>query len=653
MRAAEGVVSASSPAEPRHRSAGNPSSDFANKRKPQRSSDYKQADKPLINVLQERIFVLKPCSIRLVLLTIICGTVLTILHCPVAYHNDHGLRTDSRSRFIDAGWIWDKGKLDPRYVSNSDVDWAQILKCIENSNMEHEKPKIGLLNFNISEINQWHQNLPYAGFSAIRLDYAPSNLTWDVLYPEWIDEEQESEVPSCPKLPVPEFSKGYRFDLIAVKLPCNKSSGSWSRDVARLHLQLAAAEIAAGFLGSPNMIHVLFVSSCFPIPNLFGCKNLVERDGNVWLYKPDLRSLKEKLQLPIGSCELALPLESRERPQSDTPHREAYATILHSANDYVCGAIAAARSIRLSGSKRDMVILIDETVSDHHRNGLAAAGWKIKTITRIRNPKAERDAYNEWNYSKFRLWQLTDYDKVIFIDADLLILRNIDFLFAMPEITATGNNATYFNSGVMVVEPSNCTYRLLMEHIDEIESYNGGDQGYLNEIFTRWHRIPRHMNFLKHFWIGDEPGIKAAKTRLFGADPPVLYVLHYLGLKPWLCFRDYDCNWNSEIMREFASDAAHATWWKMHEAMPDQLQSYCLLSTKQKARLEWDRREAEKANFSDGHWRRKIRDRRLKTCFEEFCYWESMLWHWGDPNWADENVTTVTPTAKLPALLLL
>ena len=54
----------------------------------------------------------------------------------------------------------------------------------------------------------------------------------------------------------------------------------------------------------------------------------------------------------------------------------------------------------------------------------------------------------------------------------------------MPEITATGNNATLFNSGVMVIEPSNCTFQLLMDHINEITSYNGGGQGYLNEIFT-------------------------------------------------------------------------------------------------------------------------------------------------------------------------
>lgn len=287
-----------------------------------------------------------------------------------------------------------------------------------------------------------------------------------------------------------------------------------------------------------------------------------------------------------------------------------------------------AQSIKMSGSTRDLVILVDKYISDHDRSGLEMAGWQVRTIDRIRNPKAEKDSYNEWNYSKFRLWQQTDYDKIIFIDSDLLILQNIDFLFGMPELSATGNHEQLFNSGVMVIEPSNCTFQLLMDHVDQVESYNGGDQGYLNEMLTWWHRIPKHMNFLKHFWIGDDDIVKQRKVRLFEAEPPLLYVIHYLGNKPWMCFRDYDCNWNVELLREFASDAAHWRWWKVHDAMPERLHGFCLVRTLQKAQLEWDRREAERGNYSDGHWRVRIRDERINTCIDDNCNWLGMLNHW-------------------------
>ncbi|KAG8068595.1 hypothetical protein GUJ93_ZPchr0005g14333 [Zizania palustris] len=537
-------------------------SDDMTKRRTPKSKSFKDVENFGVLVLE------KNCSckfktLRYLLLAITSATFLTLL-TPTLY--EHQLQ--SSSRYVDVGWIWDKPSYDPRYVSSVKFQWEDVYGALL---------------------------LPESDVSVVRLEHAKDSITWETLYPEWIDEEEESDIPSCPSLPDPNVRKGVHFDVIAVKLPCTQVGG-WSRDVARLHLQLSAAKLAVTSSKAHWKVHVLFVTECFPIPNLFPCKNLVKHEGNAWLYRPDLKALREKVRLPVGSCELAVPLKAKARLYSVDRRREAYATILHSASEYVCGAIAAAQSIRQAGSSRDL---------------------------------------------------LTDYDKIIFIDADLLILRNVDFLFAMPEITATGNNATLFNSGVMVIEPSNCTFQLLMDHINEITSYNGGDQGYLNEIFTWWHRIPKHMNFLKHFWEGDSESVKAKKTELFGADPPILYVLHYLGLKPWLCFRDYDCNWNNPVMRDFASDVAHARWWKVHDKMPKKLQSYCVLRSRLKAGLEWDRRQAEKANFEDGHWRRNITDPRLKICYEKFCFWESMLWHWGEKNWTSSNPVPAMPSVRL------
>ncbi|EPS60482.1 hypothetical protein M569_14321, partial [Genlisea aurea] len=308
--------------------------------------------------------------------------------------------------------------------------------------------------------------------------------------------------------------------------------------------------------------------------------------------------------------------------------REAYATILHSGDGYVCGAIVSAQSIRMTGSTRDLVALVDESISEYHKSGLREAGWKIRPLEPIMNPKSEKHAQYAWSYSKFRVWELIEYDKIVFIDADLLILRNIDFLFRLPEMSAAGNHASLFNSGVMVIEPSKCTFQLLMDRINDIDSYDGGDQGYLNEIFTWWHRIPRRVNFLTHFWIGDDSRAKEMKTYLFGADPPVLYAIQYVGIKPWFCFRDYDCNWNVEELHTCASDVAHRTWWKVHDGMPENLHRYCLLRSKYKAALEWIRRRAEKGNYSAGHWKMTIRDPRLEMCFEEYCSWETVYRRW-------------------------
>jgi len=110
---------------------------------------------------------------------------------------------------------------------------------------------------------------------------------------------------------VPNLFTGLKFDIIAVKLPCNRTKDNWSRDVARLHLQLSAAKLAVASERKNTPVHVMFVTNCFPTPNLFGCKHMVKREENVWLYEADVRTLKDKLRLPVGSCELAVPLNAK------------------------------------------------------------------------------------------------------------------------------------------------------------------------------------------------------------------------------------------------------------------------------------------------------------------------------------------------------
>src|ERR1044072_680334 len=177
----------------------------------------------------------------------------------------------------------------------------------------------------------------------------------------------------------------------------------------------------------------------------------------------------------------------------------AYVTVLHSSAAYVCGAIALAQSIlqtnRHIAQTIDLILLADASIGPKSSRGLKAAGWKIKRIQRIPSPFAKKSAYNKWNYSKLRIWQLTMYDKIIFIDSDLLILKNIDHLFAYPQLSAAPNEDVIFNSGLTVVEPSQCMFEYMMNKTLKVKPYNGGDQGFVNEVFTWWHRLPSKLNY--------------------------------------------------------------------------------------------------------------------------------------------------------------
>ena len=76
------------------------------------------------------------------------------------------------------------------------------------------------------------------------------------------------------------------------------------------------------------------------------------------------------------------------------------------------------------------------------------------------------------NFCKLELWRLTDYRRIVFLDADTLAIRNIDKLFGYPEFCAAPNlyesleDMHRLNSGVFVAEPNAATFDAMLEKLD-------------------------------------------------------------------------------------------------------------------------------------------------------------------------------------------
>jgi glycogenin glucosyltransferase len=111
---------------------------------------------------------------------------------------------------------------------------------------------------------------------------------------------------------------------------------------------------------------------------------------------------------------------------------------------------------------------------------------------------------------------LEKYSKCVFLDADCVVLREIDDLFQREEFSAAPDAGwpDCFNSGVFVFVPSKETYRKLAQfasqqdasfdgigisscHFNFIFIILGGDQGLLNAFFSSWRSqdISRHLPF--------------------------------------------------------------------------------------------------------------------------------------------------------------
>ncbi|KAI3770790.1 hypothetical protein L6452_01934 [Arctium lappa] len=516
------------------------------------------------------------------ILVLLCLTLLTLLIHTTTYNLHPEDRPTTTLHFVP--------------IKPPPPPWYDKLRYLVNNHSR--KLHLGLVNVQSDEIRIDDGS---ADLTEITFEKVGEDTKWKDLFPEWVDEDGKWGPMKCPEIPMARWFG--RVDVMVARVP------EGVREVGRLQVNLVVANVLVNGGWEDGEVYVVFIGWSGPMWEIFRCDDMVWDEGEYKIYKPDLKRLMEKVKMPVGSCMInpspSLQPHGEEPGRTDDVRspREAYVTVLHSSETYVCGAIALAQSILQTNSSKDLILLADDSISDKSLGGLKAAGWKIKLIERIRSPHARKGAYNEYNYSKLRIWQLIEYDKVMFIDADLIVLKNLDELFSYPQISAVGNDKYLFNSGLILVEPSQCMFNGLMEKINTLGSYNGGDQGFLNEAFTWWHRFHSKVNHLKIFQDNNNHNPRHE----IAGDP---YTIHYLGLKPWMCYKDYDCNWDKGDHRHFASDLAHKKWWKVYQGMASKLRPFCGLTKQMDSRIRKWRGIAKRQGYTDGHWKIKVKDRR-------------------------------------------
>ena len=60
--------------------------------------------------------------------------------------------------------------------------------------------------------------------------------------------------------------------------------------------------------------------------------------------------------------------------------------------------------------------------------------------------------------TKLEIWRLTEYRRVVYLDADTIVTQNIDELFRCGAFCAVFRAFDLFNAGVLVLKPSLETY---------------------------------------------------------------------------------------------------------------------------------------------------------------------------------------------------
>lgn len=222
-----------------------------------------------------------------------------------------------------------------------------------------------------------------------------------------------------------------------------------------------------------------------------------------------------------------------------------YITLLAS-DDYLDGVIVLKKCLLNTNCKHELVVCITNTLS--HNTLQVLDSHMLKTI-RVDKLECKNVPFkNKWRltYTKLHLFGLTQFDKLVYIDADMVILENIDHLFDLPHMSAVsaGNwssikNEKYcLNSGLMVLIPNEKDYKCLLYVASENNKFLN-DQDIINSYFSNWYKNENlHLDLKYNIFVNQIQYIKG-KYHLNGFNNddknlPAVAVLHYISPKPWV-----------------------------------------------------------------------------------------------------------------------
>ncbi|KAF2397651.1 glycosyl transferase [Trichodelitschia bisporula] len=282
-------------------------------------------------------------------------------------------------------------------------------------------------------------------------------------------------------------------------------------------------------------------------------------------------------------------------------------TTLITNTAYLPGLLTLDYSLKAAGSKCPLIALYTDTFPPEGHKALEDRGIPKQRVNYLL-PSVHKDYSNDPRFydcwSKLTPFSLVEYDRVVQLDSDMLVLKNMDELMDLeldppsagasamrvfaashacvcnplkkphypkdwvPESCAfthqhstpdeaqtTGAPSTAGlgipNGGLQVVNPSKAIYDLIVDQLNSssIEAYDFADQSLLGDLFKgRWVALPYVYNALKTLrWDGVH--------RPIWRDEEVKNIHYILSPKPW-----------DENGKEDGKDETHKWWWDVNEA---------------------------------------------------------------------------------------
>ncbi|MDB5870411.1 MAG: hypothetical protein JWP96_2743 [Polaromonas sp.] len=254
----------------------------------------------------------------------------------------------------------------------------------------------------------------------------------------------------------------------------------------------------------------------------------------------------------------------------------AYVTLLSTLN-YLPGVIVLYESLKQVNFSYSFWVGISTNIPPHVDSELTNRGMHVIRLPagmEISGSLKEKSGHWSNTFDKLHLFGLMNFSKLVYLDSDMMVLKNIDELFEKPHMSAVAaGNLVYadwkrLNSGLMVIEPEHQLPEKiaakLQQAIQEAASAGIeriGDQDLINVYYPDWpdaellHLDQGYNVFYSHLdnYIENHgyslPGENDMKEEL-------VRVVHFVGHnKPWM-------KWSN--LKHFYSTLGkrHSTQWE-------------------------------------------------------------------------------------------
>lgn len=232
----------------------------------------------------------------------------------------------------------------------------------------------------------------------------------------------------------------------------------------------------------------------------------------------------------------------------------AYVTLLSNAR-YLQGVIGLNRALKETKANYPLICALSAGVPELCKNFLTKNGINCISFDKpaLQKPLLSEGHFAHWDYTfdKLKIWEFEQYDTLVFLDSDMLVLKNLDHLFEMKNFTSVCAGKSVpghehykgLNSGLIVIKPDMKIANELCHLANEITSQRTdksqfiGDQDILHVYFPDWDedkslQLDEAYNVfadcLKFY-------VNRAGYSLNPESSNPLYVIHFIGrTKPWM-----------------------------------------------------------------------------------------------------------------------